>query len=314
MPEMCGLVAVGALACITALFATGAARVVLAVLQWRRQPTRRDALLLALLPPLALIAALLAPYLSLGDALHDELHLWMLAVTTHHAAHRVLHSANTLLLLVLGGRVLYTIFWWARAQTSAQILKRLASPEHSLDGVTVRMLATPTPHCFTVGVLRPAIYLSAGLLETLSVPQRTAMLAHEQAHVHHRDGFWTLLFRSFYSLLLLPGSGTLLTTWEAAAEQACDVAAIRKVGSACLVAEALVQVGCIQSSAHLVGSLAFGAKPGQLEARVNVLLAHDPARAAPSARPLCMILGLILTALLIVVPVLAHLAELFAYH
>lgn len=314
MPELCGLVAVGALACLTALLATGAARSVLAVLRRRREPTWCEALLLALLPLLALVAALLAPYLPLSAALHDELHYWMSAVTAHQVAHQVLHSANTLLLLLLGGRVLYTIFWWARAQTSAQALKRLAAPAHSLDGIAVRTLATQTPHCFTVGVLHPAIYVSAGLLETLSAPQRAAMLAHEQAHVRHYDGFWALLLRSFYSLLFLPGSGTLLTAWEAAAERACDVAAAQKVGSACLVAEALVQVGSIPRSTPLVGSLAFGAKPGQLEARVNALLVYDPMQTPPSARWLGMALCLILAMLLIVVPVLAHIAELFAYH
>lgn len=314
MPELCGLVAVGALACLTALLATGAARVVLALLQRRREPTRREALLLALLPPLALIAALLAPYLHVSEVLHDELHHWMSAVTAHQGAHRVLHSANTLLLLLLGGRVLYTIFWWARAQTSAQALKRIAAQEQCLSGVWVRTLATQTPHCFTVGVLRPAVYISEGLLETLSTSQCAAVLAHEQAHVRHYDGFWALLLRSFYSLLFLPGSGTLLTTWEAAAERACDLAATRKVGSACLVAEALVQVGSVPRSAPLVGSLAFGAKQGQLEARVNALLAYDPAQKTPTARVLIVTLSLILAVLLFVVPVLAHLAELFAYH
>lgn len=316
MSELCTLTALGALACFTALLATGAARVVLALLKRRREPTRTEALLLALLAPLVLLTALVASQIPLSEALHHQLHHWIEGITISVRAHQLLHSANILLLLMLCGRGIYTLLWWGRVQASTRLLKKLAAPEVLLSGVIVRVLAMEKPRCFTVGGVRPTIFVSEGMLAAVPEAQREAMLAHEQAHCNHKDSVWTLALHAFYNLFLLPGSGALLSAWEDAAERACDLVAAQRVGSVCTVAEALVRVGSLaqgQDSGPL-GSLAFGAKPGHLEARVKTLLAYDPTRLPPTARPLGVVVGLILVALLIVTPALAHLAELFAYH
>ncbi len=316
MSELCTFTALGALACLTALLATGAARVVLALLKRRREPTRTEAQLLALLAPLVLLTALVASQIPLSESLHQQLHHWIEGITISVQAHQILHSANILLLLLLGGRGIYTLVWWGRVQASTRLLKKLASPEVSLSGVAVRILAMEKPRCFTVGGLRPTVFVSEGMLTVLPEAQQEAMLAHEQAHCNHNDSCWTLALHTFYNLFFLPGSGALLTAWEEAAERACDLVAAKQIGSACTVAEALVRVGSlalVRDSGPL-GSLAFGAKPGHLEARVNALLAYDPTQLPPTARPLGVVVGLILVALLIVTPALAHLAELFAYH
>lgn len=316
MSELCALAALVTLVCFTALLATGASRIVLALLKKRREPTRAEALLLALLPSLVLVTALLASQIPLNKTLDHRLHQWVSEVAISLRVHKMLHSANILLLFFLSGRGIYTLLWLGRVQASLRTLKRLASPDVSLGGVVVRVLAMEKPRCFTVGGLRPTIFVSEGMLAALSVPQQGAMLAHEQAHCRHKDSAWALTLHAFYSLFFLPGSGVLLTVWEETIERACDVAAAQQIGSSYAVAEALVHVGGltqVQDSTFL-GSLAFGAKPSHLEARVNALLTYDPTSTPPTNRLLGVVVGLILVSLLIVIPALAHLAELFAYH
>jgi beta-lactamase regulating signal transducer with metallopeptidase domain len=172
------------------------------------------------------------------------------------------------------------------------------------------------PRCFTVGGLRPTIFVSEGMLAALSASQQDAMLAHEQAHCRHKDSAWALALHTLYSLFFLPGSGVLLTAWEETIERACDLAAAQQVGSPYTVAEALVHVGSltqVQDSTFLE-RLAFGAKPSRLEARVNALLTYDPTCIPPKAHPVAVVVGFILVAPMIVIPALAHLVELFVYH
>ena len=75
-----------------------------------------------------------------------------------------------------------------------------------------------------------------------------------------------------------------------------------------------MRVGSLSQCYSVTGSMAFGARPGHLEERVHALLTYDPAQTPPPTRPLGIAVGLIALSLLIVTPVLTHLAEIFAYH
>lgn len=52
-----------------------------------------------------------------------------------------------------------------------------------------RLFVTPSvqPTAFTAGHERPIIVVSAGLLQSLSVPEVAGVLAHELAHIHNQD-------------------------------------------------------------------------------------------------------------------------------
>src|SRR5262249_50433237 len=50
-----------------------------------------------------------------------------------------------------------------------------------------RVLPVEEPQAFVLGMLKPRVYLSQGLLETLSPDDLRLVLAHEKAHARRRD-------------------------------------------------------------------------------------------------------------------------------
>jgi len=134
------------------------------------------------------------------------------------------------------------------------------------------VVPTGHPLCLSVGLLRPRVLVSDGLLAAASNDELEVMLAHEAAHVRRRDTLARLFVRAG-SLLLAPGArGLLLSTLELSAEQACDEAAAAQVGDRLRVAETILAMerllGCSTGSSSMVA--AFGAS--SISARVQSLL------------------------------------------
>ncbi len=152
----------------------------------------------------------------------------------------------------------------------ARVLIQLSEP--SSFGPDVRLIDQDAPLAVTLGLLRPTVLLSTGLLSRTSPGALDVVLAHERAHVARRD---TLLsFLDQFAAALFPARvvGRLLADLTLAREQACDAVAARSTGRA-RVAAALAEVASLNMVTPAVGlSIAAGA----LEARVMHLL-YPPA-------------------------------------
>lgn len=270
----------------------------------------------ALLPVAAVLLlpfwTAIVPHSGIADrALHHLWHRWEAAVHGSAALHALLHFANFGLLLMVGASVVRLVASVARERAFAAEISARGQRAADYPGLPLYRLPSTQPVCFTLGWLRPRIYLSRSLEEHLEGPELAAMLAHEQAHAERRDGLLDGLLRLFYTLLPVPGSKVLLRDWRRAVERACDAAAAEAVGSRMTVARALVQVArlVVRSRQSLPGVAGFTGEE-DVEGRVAVLLApaSHPGRPFPLWR--WSSAGLLLTG----APLVHHLAELFVHH
>jgi len=95
----------------------------------------------------------------------------------------------------------------------------------------VRVLAAAAPLAFCAGLLRPRIYLSTGLLNTLDDRELQAVLLHEDHHRRHRDPLRTLLVDGLgLTLFFLPIAGELRSLFIVSAELEADRYAAHRAG------------------------------------------------------------------------------------
>mgnify|MGYP001829188061 CR=1 FL=1 len=127
-----------------------------------------------------------------------------------------------------------------------------------------------------VGLLRPQVLVSRGLLAALPEAQVEAVLAHEQAHAQRRDNLRGFLVHA--ATLAWPrGRRELLRADLAAdAEQACDVQAAAVIGDANVVIDAMRRLTSLGSEAALRRGVAFG--EGDTAERMDCLL-NEPSTA-----------------------------------
>jgi Zn-dependent protease with chaperone function len=230
-----------------------------AVRGWAPRPRHQALVVIAIAPVLLALACTLASLVpSLLPLLwpeqdhclaHDDGHLHMCAV---HLPHR-LGNGLSWLVLVLG-----SCWCAAKAIAGATKVRRAARIAAGLLAYGRRdvptgavVLATETPLCVLVGVLRPVVVLSEGLVAGLPAPSLLAVLRHEQAHARRRDTLVRLVAR-VSTLFVLPSvRARLLEALELAAEQSCDEAAAASLGRMS-VADAILRVERMLA-AHVTG-------------------------------------------------------------
>jgi Zn-dependent protease with chaperone function len=156
------------------------------------------------------------------------------------------------------------------ALRSAQLrgrLGRVGETDHDDDPVP---LPTDRWVAFTLGIIRPRVYVSTHLLDTLSPAQSAVVMAHERGHQRRRDPLRRLILQAAATLHLPHVRRRLLDAHELAVEQTCDtLAAQSSGGDRLLVAETLIS---LQRMASPAPAEALGASHTQLEARVLALL------------------------------------------
>lgn len=239
-----------AFAVSTGLLVSAITPILLARMQrWAPRP-RHQALVVAALAPVAL--ALACTLASIVPSLvplvwpehdhclaHDDGHLHMCAV---HLPHQLGNGVSWLVLVLGSG-------WCAaRALGGAAKLRRASRIAAGLlahgrrDPATgAVVLATPTPICMLVGVLRPVVVLSEAVLAGLSAASLAVVLSHERAHARRRDTLVRLIVR-ITTVFMLPRVRTrLLDALELAAEERCDEVAAASLGRT-QVAEAILGV------------------------------------------------------------------------
>ena len=164
-----------------------------------------------------------------------------------------------IVVLLVGRRVLL-------ARRLAATLIRSAHPSSLGDDIAI--LEQVEPIAVSVGVLRPKILLSSGLLNSVCPQTLRVILAHERAHVSRRDMGWAQLDRLMGSLLPGVVRRELLESLSLACEQACDAVAARSEGNV-HVAAALTRIARLGVCAPAVG---LSVAASSLEARVLHLL------------------------------------------
>ena len=323
MAELCSPVALLTIVYIAALAGHVSA---LALREWLRRGGRlrsmAEATGCALLGPLSILVIPLAPLLypqttGYFAAMHDAWHHWENILHTAPAVHSLLHIISFLLLATALVCLARAVYGFARMRELAATLKRAQPQPLGGSDLPLFSLSTARPFCFTVGMLRPRIYISTGLLQELSPRDQQAVLAHEAAHVRRRDGGMNAFLRGFYTLFPLPGSLLVRHEWERAAERACDTEAAQQVGNPCDVAAALVKVARLVDPRSVPGAAYFAASGEDIAGRVHALLALPASGHFRRERRPVLVTGLIvlhLLALLVAETWIRHFVELLVHH
>lgn len=162
---------------------------------------------------------------------------------------------------------------WRARRTLAAMLRLSRRPGES---DKLHVLDVDQPMALACGIGRGHILLSTSLLQRLDPTQLRVVLAHEQAHIAHRDVLYRLI-AIVLSSIQLPGTRRrLLRDLELALEQRCDFVAATAVGCPLVVAETIVAVEKIfrnHAREHRPLSMAFFSD--FIPERVEALLAPE---------------------------------------
>lgn len=158
----------------------------------------------------------------------------------------------------------------------------------------VETLATPIPLAFCAGLFRPRIYLSTGLLDTLSDKELKAVLLHEAYHCRRYDPLRTLLADVLAAtLFFLPAIAEWRNMFSISTELAADRYAIQLAGRPSLAGamyKLITHPRAIRLSPAMSGISGFSAT----RSRLDQLL--DDAPTLPNFSPRSLVISsLILT-------------------
>jgi Zn-dependent protease with chaperone function len=146
------------------------------------------------------------------------------------------------------------------------------APFAGIDGLEV--IASDEPVAFAVPGRPGGVVIGSALFGHLDADERTAVLAHENAHLrlhHHRYVHTVELCAAAFPFLL-----PLARQVRFATERWADETAAAEVGSRRTVARAIARVALMPSSSYGVPSLAFSGR--STSARVDALLHPDDPR------------------------------------
>jgi len=155
----------------------------------------------------------------------------------------------------------------------------------ALKRVPLRLCEQDQPHAFTVGWRRPVIVLSRWVLLNLDGEEILAAIAHELAHIRHRDNrlmFWVhSLCPGGLGLGMLRGQSAHL---GALLEARADRIGAAMMGDRLALASALVKVRRALLSPAPVQVTSLTGEPSVLRRRIRALLdGRDPPREGPWA-------------------------------
>lgn len=120
-------------------------------------------------------------------------------------------------------------FWPLRQSPPARLRPLLIA--NRLRPEQIVFLRLPTPQAFCLGLWRPRIWLTSGLIELLSDEELSAVIAHEALHCRRRDPLRLVISRALRSaFFFLPAVGDLAQAAELQQEVAADQAAIAHLG------------------------------------------------------------------------------------
>lgn len=139
----------------------------------------------------------------------------------------------------------------------------------------VRIVDSERAFCFVAGVARPSIYVSSRVWSSLSPSERSALIAHETAHVRQGDLRTRVVIEAFLVFAAPLVAERVRTCWLQASERLCDARAAGATGEPASVASAMVSL-CRLHTSRPVASLGFTPTAGELAGRVHAVLAGGP--------------------------------------
>jgi Zn-dependent protease with chaperone function len=259
-----------------------------------------------LIVTLAIITAALAPAFGwVADHCHAGGHQH---AHPHICGHHETGLPALSILLLAGALALRTLVSAARTAkllTSSWRVLELAGASSERDDLhAVCILPLAQPQAFVMGVFRPRIFVTRGLL-ALGPAYTNAVLAHERAHLRRADGLRRLV-ATLASTLHLPGVARSLERRLAhTQEMAADEEAATELGSRTALADALVAIsrknlGAARGGTPAMATAFTGSNlaGSNVEARVQALLATPSDIDDPSPRKLLLTLaaGLVVVA------------------
>ncbi|MFQ5882990.1 MAG: M56 family metallopeptidase [Candidatus Methylomirabilales bacterium] len=150
-----------------------------------------------------------------------------------------------------------------------------ALARQGLSLLSLRVFETPRPMALTLGLVRPQVLLSEGMISTLSEEELGAVLCHEVGHVRHRDPFRLALVRFLADAVwFLPVARPLAGNFADAVEEKADDWAVASTRQPVELASALVKTAKaavgqpIPAATSLAGNLS-------VEDRVERLLGEE---------------------------------------
>lgn len=181
----------------------------------------------------------------------------------------VVLALEALVLALMGGSLARQA-WRQRAFAA-----RLPSEPATVLGTDVRIIASRRAHAFTIGFLRPRIYISAGLLDVLDERELLCVLAHERHHARRHDPLRRALVKAICDgFWFIPALRRTAVAHATVSELAADAVAMRSTGpqplaSALLAFEAHGPEGAGASSERVRFLLGEMRRPGHAVALVT---------------------------------------------
>jgi len=176
---------------------------------------------------------------------------------------------------------------WAGAWNRTRAWRRVSRPLAIGDAaIPASIVDIDTPIMALVGVLRPHLIVTRGVVDALTDEELRAGVAHELGHFRAKDNLKRLAMRSAPDLLsLLPAAAAIETRWASAAEHAADSRACDSEQARCALASALVKIARLTPPrtpiAQPISTLVDG---GEIASRVQRLLSDSAPGPAFSRR------------------------------
>lgn len=171
---------------------------------------------------------------------HDDHHVHLCLV--HLPSHVGNATSWLVLTLVVGWTSVRAARALAELYRAWQCARQLRAHGTGDPELGANILPTPAPLCLLIGILKPTLFLSRGLLAGICPEQVAVILHHERAHAERRDILARLVARVATVFLWPAARAHVLGALELAAEQSCDEVAASKVGDRLQVAEAILKV------------------------------------------------------------------------
>jgi Zn-dependent protease with chaperone function len=179
---------------------------------------------------------------------------------------------------------------WMRARWRARVWTKAAAAV-AIDGCDTPAFAvdTPEPMMALVGVLRPRLIVTRGLMDALTPEEIAAGAAHEAAHGRARDNLARLAMRAAPDVLRWTGAARRIEQrWASAAEYRADAASSAgSRGTRFALASALIKAARLMPAAPAaiepISTLVCG---GEIAVRVERLIDDAQAAGAASRRRL----------------------------
>ncbi len=172
-----------------------------------------------------------------------------------------------------------------RAKLAFLGVRRVRSMERELDAAAENdagpgVLPVEEPQAFVLGLLRPRIYVSRGLIRHTDRRDLESLIAHERSHLRRRDPLrrWIASLGLAFHLPWI--ADDLERLLDDANERAADADAAHALGDGGRIAGALVRLARLRVARPELG---VGVSGSNLESRVHDLLTSRPRSERPSA-------------------------------